>query len=271
MRIKELLNKYRTRPSKRLGQNFLVNEGIIKKIVDASSLNKENAILEIGPGLGVLTKELAQKVGKVIAIEKDAKLCEALKETLKEFENIEIINKDILSYQLPINNLRYKVVANLPFNIASAIIKKFLESENPPKEMILMVQKEVAQRICQKPPKMSLLAVSIQFYAKVEILFYVSKGSFYPPPKIDAAVIKITPLENKISLFKPDLFFKIVRTGFSHPRKQLASNLAKELNIDKNEANNWLDKSEVNPKRRAETLTIEEWKKLTNLYTGYAL
>lgn len=264
MKIKELLDKYNTKPSKKMGQNFLINEGIVKKIIEASNLSKENIILEIGPGLGILTKELAQKAGKVVAIEKDAKLVRLLEEELKEFNNIEIICEDILNYELRIKN--YKVVANLPFNIASAIIKRFLEGENPPQEMILMVQKEVAQRICQKPPRMSLLAVSVQFYAKTEILFYVSKGSFYPLPKIDAAVIKLWARPGLAQ--NSENFFRVVKAGFAHPRKQLGSNLAKELKISKIVVDDCLQQYKIDSKRRAETLTVEEWKTLANLYTG---
>ncbi len=251
MKIKEITEKYGVKPSKKLGQNFLVNQGIIEKIIKSADLKPDDIVLEIGPGLGVLTQELAKYAKQVIAIEKDPKLTELLKEELKEFKNVEIINADILEYR-NIEISKYKIVANLPYNIATAIIQKFLESSNRPKEMILMVQKEVAQRICAKPPKMSILAVSVQLYSNPKILFHISRGSFWPSPKVDSSIIKITPFENRLSLFRPDLFFKIVKAGFSHPRKQLGSNLPKEL----------LLRAGIDPKRRAETLTVEDWKNL---------
>jgi len=240
-------------PLKKLGQNFLMNKGVVEKIVKAACLKQDDVVLEIGPGLGVLTKELARNTGKVISIEKDARLIDILKKDLKDFKNVEIINEDILNFQFSIFNFQYKVVANLPFNIASAVIQKFLETENKPECMILLVQKEVAQRIVAKPPKMSILAVSVQLYAEAKILFYVSKGSFRPSPKVDAACLKITPKNLGEASLLPNRFFETVRTGFSHPRKQLGSNLPKDL----------LLKAGIDPARRAETLTVEEWLKLT--------
>jgi 16S rRNA (adenine1518-N6/adenine1519-N6)-dimethyltransferase len=252
--MKELLEKYNIKPSKKLGQNFLVNQGIIEKIIKSAEIKEDEIILEIGPGLGVLTRELAKKAQKVITIEKDPKLVELLKEELKDFKNVEIINEDILKTSRVPSSGRFKVVANLPFNIATAIIQKFLEADNKPSEMILMVQKEVAQRICAKPPKMSILAVSVQFYSDPKILFHISRGSFWPTPKVDSSILQIKPFD-KPGLSTPD-FFKIVKTGFAHPRKQLGSNLPKEL----------LLKAGLDPKRRAETLTVEDWVNLTQTY-----
>ena len=165
-------------------------------------------------------------------------------------------------FQFPIK----KVVANLPYNIASAVIKKLLESEKPPEEMILMVQKEVAQRICAKPPDMNLLAVSVQFYSKPEILFYVSKNAFWPKPKVDGAVIRLK-VENRKWKADKDLFFKIVKAGFSHPRKQILNNLSKMLKSDKEKVEKWLSENNIHPTKRAETLSMENWLKLTKNYT----
>ncbi|MDP2909885.1 MAG: 16S rRNA (adenine(1518)-N(6)/adenine(1519)-N(6))-dimethyltransferase RsmA [bacterium] len=250
------------KPLKKLGQNFLANMGIVKKIIASAELKPDDVILEIGPGLGVLTKGIAEKTKRVIAVEKDKRLCGILKEKFKNHKNVEIINEDILNFQPDLK--KYKIIANLPFYIASPIIQKFLEAERQPEKMILMVQKEVAQRICAKPPRMSILAVSVQFYAEAKILFYVSKGSFSPPPKVDAACLKITPTLSWEKL-RSSQFFKIVRAGFLHPRKQLAGNLSKELKIDKKRAEEWLKKNGINPKQRAETLSIEDWIKLTKI------
>ena len=258
--VENLLEKYGLKPFKGWGQNFLINDGVLKKIIEAANIKLNDCILEIGPGIGTLTQELAKKAKKVFAIEKDSKMVEVLRKTLKNFKNVEIIQGDILKFQ--ISNFKFsikKVVANLPFNIASAAIRKFLESEKPPKEMILMVQKEVAQRICAKPPDMNLLAVSVQFYSEPKILFYVSKNSFWPKPKVDGAVLRISRIHTNLPRIDTNLFFKIVKAGFSQPRKQLANNLSKELKLDKEKVKNWLLKNGIQPSQRADTLDIKEW------------
>jgi 16S rRNA (adenine1518-N6/adenine1519-N6)-dimethyltransferase len=268
--IKNLFLKYKIQPSKGLGQNFLINKKSLEQILESANLQKDDTILEVGPGVGNLTQELAKRVKKVISVEKDQKMVEILKETLKEFKNVEITKGDILkignwelieNWKLKIEN--YKVVANLPYYVTSPVIRKFLENEAPPKEMVLMVQKEVAQRICSKPPRMNLLAVSVQFYAKPKILFYVSKKSFWPSPKVDGAILKISAfIQCKDSAFN-QRFFRIIKAGFSQPRKQLVNNLAKSLKLDKIEIRNWLLKNNIQPTQRAETLRIEDWVILT--------
>src|SRR3989344_566384 len=169
--IKELLLKHSTKPSKIMGQNFLVDKLILDKIIKSADLSISDTVLEIGPGIGTLTYALAKKSKKVIAIEKDRFMVDILKETLQDVENVEVIQGDILKIlNLKSKILNYKVVANIPYYLTSPLIRKLLESDNPPTEIILMVQKEVAQRICANPPNMSLLAVSVQFYAKAEIV-----------------------------------------------------------------------------------------------------
>jgi len=270
--IKELFSKYEARPLKRLGQNFLIDKNVLQKIINAADLNKNDIVLEIGPGIGALTQELAKNTKKVIAIEKDKKMIEILKETLKDYKNAEVIYGDVLKIlelenYLKITKLKiknYKVVANIPYYLTSPLIRKFLESKNPPQEIILMVQKEVAQRICSKPPDMNLLAVSVQFYAEPKIMNYVSKNCFWPAPKVDSAIIKIVPGRRT----SQELFFKVVRAGFSQPRKQLVNNLTtlKSLNgvkLDKYKVADWLLKNNTNPNQRAETLSVSDWINLT--------
>jgi len=287
--IKNLLKKYDLRPSKRLGQHFLVDRGVLEKIIRVADLKKSDTVLEIGPGIGTLTQELAKRVKKVIAVEKDKKMVEILRELLDCWNvgNVEIIESDILKTNIQnlISNIKYKVVTNLPYYIVSPVIRKFLElTEARPLEMILMVQKEVAQRICAKPPDMSILAVSVQFYAKPKILFYVPKESFWPQPKVDGAVLRISRICTNLPRIDTNLFFKIVRAGFSQPRKQLCNNLAKmlalslpnEVKLDKPSqilrnktwagkegVKKWLLKNKINPTRRAETLEIKDWLNLT--------
>lgn len=260
-----ILKKYNVKPKKSLGQNFLIDKTVLNKIIKTAGLKTNDIILEIGPGLGILTKELAQKTKKVIAIEKDKNLCSILEAKLKDYNNIQIINADAIkdNYKLP--TINYKLIANLPFNIASAVIRKFLEAKNPPKEMILTVQKEVAQRITAKPPKMSILAVSVRLYAKASIISYISKNSFYPKPKVDSAILRIIPYD-KPSLSQKELFFKIVKAGFRAPRKQLINNLSKKLNLEKEQTIKWLEQNNINPTRRAETLSVDDWKSLTKNY-----
>jgi len=272
--IKELLAKHGTRPSKGLGQNFLIDKNVLDKIIDSADIKPSDIILEVGPGIGILTQELAKKAKQVIAVEKDKKMCEILEKTLSNYKNMEIIQGDILKLDIfkLISNFKFqisnfKVVANIPYYLTSPLIRKFLESNNPPQEMILMLQKEVAQRICSKPPDMSLLAVSVQFYAEPKIVYYVSKNCFWPSPKVDSAIIKIIPRPSALnSASSRDSFFKVVKAGFSQPRKQLLGNLSKMLKLDRVQTEKWLKKNQINPKQRAETLSVGDWK---NLFKGY--
>ncbi len=300
--IKELLAKHSTKPLKGLGQNFLIDQATLKKIVEAADLKPTDTILEVGPGIGTLTQALAPLAKTVLAIEKDKNMVEILKETLAHFKNINVIHGDILKMkpQIPIANdqltkniviaskakqsntqlpKKYKIVANIPYYLTSPLIRMFLESGNPPESMVLMVQKEVAQRICAKPPHMSILAVSVQFYAKAEIISYVGKEKFWPSPKVDSAIIKITPYSNSslrsaapagVALWQSnnpafvEKFFQIVKAGFSHPRKQLANNFSVILKKDRKEVEVWLSKNDIKSNQRAETLSIQNWINLTN-------
>ncbi len=273
---KAFLKKYSTWPVKRLGQNFLIDKKVLNKIIEATGLKKNDIVLEIGSGTGILTQELARITKRVITVEKDPKMIGILKETLKKLENVEIIQGDILKINPITFNLKtknYKIIANLPYYITSPVIRKFLErNEVRPCYMVLMVQKEVAQRICAKPPDMNLLAVSVQFYAKPEIISYVSKKSFWPIPKIDSAILRIAPLINADKkLINADLFFKIIKAGFSQPRKQILNNLSKSLKIDKEKTKLWLLKNKIHSTQRAETLDVEDWIKLTKTYRNYLL
>jgi len=261
--IKEIFLKYETSASKRLGQNFLIDKRVLENIVSVADLNKADVVLEIGPGIGTLTQELAKKAKRVVAVEKDTKMVDILKETLANFDNVEIVNEDILKYKVDLDN--YKVVANIPYYLTSILIRQLLENDNPPSNIILTIQKEVAQRICAKVPDMNLLAISVQFYADVKIREHISKNSFWPSPKIDSAVIEIKPSAKNI---KTDfnLFFKIVKAGFSHPRKQLVNNLTSGLKISREVVEKWLSENNIKPSQRAETLDVKDWISLTNSY-----
>lgn len=257
--IKELLKRHNFRPSKRFGQNFLTSEAVLSKIIESAALSECDTVLEIGPGIGNLTQKLAEKAKRVISVEKDSRMIKVMEKTLKDFKNITVVEGDILKTSLQESLGSYKIVANLPYYIVSPLIRKFLETENPPERMILMVQKEVAQRIAAKPPKMSMLAVSVQFYADPKIISYVPKGSFWPAPKVDSAIIRITPRKKEFDADFVERFFKIAKSGFSQPRKQILNNLSKGLKLKRGTVENWLSKNNIEPTRRAETLEIKNW------------
>lgn len=260
--IKNLLKKYNIYPSKILGQNFLISKKVLEKILDAANLKSKDVVLEIGPGIGTLTKELAKKAKRVIAIEKDQKMIKILKETLKGLKNIKVIQEDILKYNFK-SQVPYKIVANLPYYITSPVLRKFLESDFKPKEMILMVQKEVAQRIVARAPDMNLLAVSVQFFAEPKTVSFVSKNCFWPRPKVDSAILKISQIGMDLPPIETNLFFKIVRAGFAQPRKQLVNSLSNGLKLEKEKVRKWLKENRIKPERRPETLSIKDWIKLT--------
>jgi len=274
--IKSLLKTTGARPKRALGQNFLTSMAISQKIVTAAEIRPSDTILEIGPGLGALTLLLAKKAKRVIAIEKDENLSNTLKDMLKreKIENVEVLNRDILNFQNVLSRpsapnkgterRRYKLVANLPYNIATAVIMKFLEAETPPELMVVMVQKEIGQRICAKPPKMNKLAVFSQLYSQPKIIGYVAKEYFYPKPKVDGAILLIKPHPPAAGHQAPrKLFSQIVNAGFSQPRKQLINNLSSGLNLDREAVVGWLNKNNIKPTQRAESLTITDWQNLS--------
>jgi 16S rRNA (adenine1518-N6/adenine1519-N6)-dimethyltransferase len=262
-------------PKKSLGQNFLRDKKILDKIIEAANLKADDFILEVGPGQGVLTEELAKHTEKVVAIELDNNLIKPLKKRFAGIKNVEIIHADILKINLKsqISNLayqqaglkNYKVIANIPYYITSKIIRLFLESEIPPVEMILMVQKEVAERIVATPGQMSILAISVQYYAESELLFAVSRNSFDPMPEVDSAVIKISNVKSQISKIESKHFFRIVKAGFSSKRKTLVNNLSNTFQLDKKVVAEMIQKIGLKPTVRAQELSIENWKKLSEL------
>jgi 16S rRNA (adenine1518-N6/adenine1519-N6)-dimethyltransferase len=249
---------------KGLGQHFLVDGEVLLLIVATAELKPDDMIVEVGPGLGILTRELAQKAGNVVAIELDDKLAALLKKTLASFKNVSVINGDVLKTKPEELTKRrdYKVVANLPYYITSPVLRHFLETSVKPQAMVVMVQKEVAEAIAAKPGDMSLLSVSVQFYGKPEIISIVPPESFYPAPEVSSAVLKIDVYPKPKVEVDEKGFFDTVRAGFAAPRKQLANSLAKGLGWEKALVLPFLQKAKIDPQRRAETLTIEEWAEL---------
>ncbi len=260
------------KPKKSLSQNFLRDEKVLQKIIEASELSSEDFVIEIGPGEGVLTEQLAKYAKKVVAIEIDPVLSDLLSNKFSNKKNVEIIHADILKINLPellanqkLKTINYKLIANIPYYITSPIIRLFLEQPAQPQTILLMIQKEVAQRIVAKKGQMSILSVSIQYYAAAEIMFTVDKKAFFPVPKVDSAIIKIVPTK-KFDKEKDRNFFRIVKAGFSAKRKTLLNNLASSLQLEKNMVEEKLKTIGISPIARAQELAVEDWQKLTILF-----
>lgn len=275
---KKGLRRAGMRIRKSLGQHFLVDEDVLKVILDAAEITRDDIVIEVGPGLGVLTRELAGRAGWVITIELDSRLAEALKKSLDSCDNVVIINEDVLGtdprellqtrVQFPDTLRPYKVVANLPYYITSPVLRHFLETSVKPATMIVMVQKEVAEAIVAGPGQRSLLSISVQFYGKPSIVGYVPASAFYPPPEVDSAVLKIDVYSSPPIDVNEEEFFTLVRAGFTAARKQAVNSLAQGLKITKGEALDLLEKAEIEPQRRAETFTLEEWARLWRVFYG---
>lgn len=261
--LKELCQEYGLSPSKRYGQNYLVTKSVVEKIIAAADLKKDDVVIEIGPGFGVLTFALAPRVKNVIAFEIEKKLQPYWEEKQKEYDNIDIVWGNALrEFQVESEKLKetYKVVANLPYQITSRAIRTILEADQKPERIVFMVQKEVAQRIVAAPGDMSLLAVSVQYYGTPRIITKVSKGNFWPTPKVDSAVLSIVPHQDTSSTKEAATFFRIVRAGFQNKRKQLWRNLSTGLSVSADHAKDVLKKVVGNEKVRAEELSLGHWR-----------
>ncbi len=264
--VAALLRKYGLRPKKGLGQNFLSDPIILQKVVRTSGITSDDAVLEIGPGLGSLTVELAKSAKRVVAVEIDENMFGPLGEVLAQRANVDLVLGDILAQDvrdLMSAPAPYVVVANIPYYITSAIIRHLLESDHPPQRLILTVQKEVGERICADPPDMNLLALSVQVYGSPKVTFRIPAGAFYPPPKVDSSVVQVDvftkPLIARESL---DLFFQLVKAGFSQKRKTLRNSISAGMRWPKESAEKALESAQIDPMRRAETLSLSEWKAL---------
>ncbi len=265
----DLCKMYGIKPDKEKGQNFLIEESVYDKIIEASDLKLDDTVLEVGPGLGFLTFKLAEKVKRVLTVELDSQLADLLEISIKSkgVDNIEIFQKDILKAKgESFSRLgNYKIVSNLPYNITSVFSRKFLSLEFKPDLMVLMLQKEVAERMVARPPKMSLLSVSVQFYARAEIIQEVGRENFYPKPEVDSAIIKIIPDKKLLADYEEEKkFFKILKIAFSSKRKMLKNNLSAGLGMEMKKIEELLKKSGLEPKIRAENLSIDDWLRLCN-------
>jgi len=277
---RQLLRQFGFKPRKSLGQHFLVDEAVLERILSAVELSHGDIVVEIGAGLGILTEGLAKRGAKVIAVELDSKLVALLKKRLAPFPDVKIIRADILKVtpqQLLQNNLTasefirgYKVIANLPYYITSPVLNHFLEAQSRPSEMVVMVQKEVGEAIAAAPGKMSFLSVRTQFYSKPAIISYVPAASFYPPPKVDSVILRLNVYSQPpIEVSDVAGFFDIVMHGFSSPRKQLRNSLAHSFKMPPRQVVSLLEKAGIEARRRAETLSLEEWRELWKTFAPF--
>ncbi len=264
--VKRLLRQSGLRARKSLGQHFLADASVLQTIVEAAELSSADTVIEVGPGLGILTVELVRRAGNVVAVELDTKLASLLKRRLASLANLRVINADILKVspsELLERTSHYKVVANLPYYITSPVLRYFVEASPRPSLMVVMVQKEVGEAIVAGPGKMSLLAVSLQVYSKPRIVSHVPAQCFYPQPKVDSVIVRfdLSP-EPEVKVADMGGFFDLVRAGFNSPRKQLHNSLAHSLGMKPAEIILLLEGANIDSKRRAETLSLEEWARL---------
>ncbi len=254
-------------PKKSLGQHWLKDPEILAEIAEAAELEGDDVVLEIGPGLGTLTSRLLARAGRVVAVEFDADLARKLPGQFPG-KNLEVINQDILQFDLRQLPAGYKVVANVPYYITSKIVEKLMIAENKPSLAVLLVQKEVAQRIAAEPGQMSILAISAQIFAEAELDIEVPRQFFTPPPKVDSQLVVLKTRQQPL-VAKDDekAFFRLVKAGFSAKRKKLRSSLSAGLALSKLEAEQLLKKAGINPEQRAEDLSIDDWRRLFSVWS----
>ncbi len=267
--IKGLMKHYGLRPNKRLGQSFLTDPVYLQRIVQAAEIRTEEVVLEVGPGLGPLTERLLTVAGQVVAVEVDQGFIHVLQDRFRDKANFTLHHRDILKTNIATllqpfsqnERLSYKCVANIPYYITSSVMRHLLESQAAPNMIVLLVQKEVAQRIIAKPGKLSLLAISVQFYGQAEIVDIVPAGAFYPTPKVDSAILRVRPYpEKRYAVEEIDFFWQVVKAGFRQKRKQLKNSLNAGLpRFNANQITIALKTAKIDIKRRAQTLTIDEW------------
>ena len=249
---------------RRLGQHFLTDQSYVGRIIRAARIGGSSTVVEIGPGRGALTGQLAGSAGRLIVIEIDHDLAEALREKYADRSHVEVVEADarhVDVISLPgLGSLAYTLVGNLPYFAASPIIRNFLESAHPPESMVVMVQREVANDMQATPGDMSLLSVAVQLYADVEKLFDVPPAAFRPPPRVVSSVVRLTPLGRpRVSFASADDFFKLVKAGFKSPRKQLHNALSTGLNIPPADSRRLLEVASIDSSRRSATVSIAEW------------
>ncbi len=247
---------------KSFGQNWLKDGEVIEEIIKSANISDQDTILEVGPGLGALTRQLIKTKAKIVAVEADADLIPRLQRMFQDSSNFQLEQADILKYDHSLLPDGYKIVANIPYYLTSKLIRTFLESDNPPSEMVLMVQKEVAERIVAKPGAMSVLSFSVQYYARAEVVMAVSRELFEPVPKVDSAVIRIVLLPQPLFEADGKKLFRLVKAGFGEKRKMLRNSLSGGLNITADQADRLLLAAGIASTARAQELAMTDWSKL---------
>jgi 16S rRNA (adenine1518-N6/adenine1519-N6)-dimethyltransferase len=247
-------------PSKAMGQHFLHDQRIVSRIVELAQIDGQ-VVVEVGPGFGILTRKLAAVAGSVIAIEKDRRLAARLE--LEAIEGVRVIEADALTVDYPaLAGSDYHVVANLPYSVGTAIVGRLQESLPPPRTLTIMVQREVAERMVARPPRMNLLGVAVQYHGSPQIVLRVGRGAFTPPPKVESAVVRITTYPGTVDPLARRRFFSVVRVGFSQPRKQVVNPLTKGLGLPRDHVSAALERAGLRPTQRAEQLTLDDWRRL---------
>ncbi len=260
---KQLLRRYGIAPKKQLGQNFMIDWRALERVVQAAEITPADGVLEIGAGIGTLTERLLEHAGRVVAVELDPQLVDILQERLGGHPHLQVVAGDILRFQ-PADWFTepYKVVGNIPYYITSAILRHLLEAQPRPTALVLTMQKEVAARILSREG-WSLLAVSVHFYGRPRLMGHISRHAFYPIPRVDSAILRVDVLpQPAVPVSDTRWFFRVVRAGFSAPRKQLRNTLAHGLGIPPEEVERALNTAGIDPRRRAETISLEEWGKI---------
>lgn len=271
--IRQELRRLGVRPRKALGQNFLVDHQVLARILKAAEVGSADEVLEVGPGLGALTGELAERARRVVAVELDRRLAERLGELAQARPHLEVVNADILALDLSqyFRPRQYKVVANLPYYITSAALRHFLQSPCPPALLVVMVQREVAQRIVARPGQMSLLSVSVQFFGHPRLVGRVPARAFYPPPKVESALVRVDVYERPAVEAPVEGFFRLVHAGFAQPRKQLRNSLAQGAGLPPPQAEALLREAGLDERRRPGSLALAEWGRLWETFHRHSL
>lgn len=254
------------RPARSMGQNFLVEPSVVRRIADTANVEDGDLVIEVGPGLGILTRELLARGASVVAVELDRELKRFLEHDLGHHERLALVERDARYIEIEdhVGDRQYIVVANLPYSVATVIIRHFLESPSPPQALHVMVQREVAERMTAEPPHMSLLALACQLYTDARIAFIVPPDVFLPPPKVESAVVSMNVLpERPLTPAHRDQLFRLATMAFQRKRKTIANGLSQGLDMPKGELESVLGDSRIDPMRRPETLTVEEWMALT--------
>lgn len=273
--IRQIKKKYGFKFSKSLGQNFLTDKDVIDGIIDGAEINSKDMVIEIGPGIGVLTAAAAERAGKVLAVEIDSDLMKILDETLRGYDNVKIINenvmkidlKELISKEAGVKYNNIKVIGNLPYYATTGIIMNLLESKLPVESITIMMQKEVADRIKEKPGSRTYgaLSVAVQYYCEVKVVLDVPKEVFMPQPKVDSTVLRLDMRkEPPVSLISEKMFFNCIKAGFAQRRKTLLNSLT-GTGFDKAEIADCLDKAGIDSKRRAETLSLQDFANIANI------